>query len=122
MKRSQLKNFDARILAALTAEFKDEGFSFTTGNITYSDTGFKTTLEVSELDSTAKQQAEWDAVCALFNLTPADFGFTFTTNGRTFKATGLSPRRPKFPLSGVCASTGKGFKFRQNVIDTHLAK
>tara|TARA_R110000824_G_C14928461_1_gene648479 strand:- start:131 stop:538 length:408 start_codon:yes stop_codon:yes gene_type:complete len=46
-----------------------------------------------------------------YGLTVEDYGREFTTYAGTYRLTGINPRRRKYPISGTCVRTGKGYKF-----------
>ena len=61
--------------------------------------------------------AEFKRLAPLFGLTADDFGREFKTYNGTFKITGISPRRRKYPISGTCVKTGKSYKFPATVVN-----
>lgn len=62
-------------------------------------------------DAAAKQK--FATSCHYYGLKAEDFGAIFTSQGKRYKLTGVSPSRPKYPISGECLSTGKTYKFTE---------
>jgi len=55
-------------------------------------------------------------------LKPEDMGREFTSRGETFRITGLSLRRRKFPVSAENVRTGKGYKFPAEDVKMRLER
>ena len=60
--------------------------------------------------------ADFVRLAPLYALTPEDFGKEFTTPSGTYRITGINPRRRKYPISGECVRTGKGYKFTESAV------
>ena len=83
--------------------------------------GFNFTVEVGIPlpDGTILEPSRtlFEVLAADFGLSPTDFGREFRANGETFKITGLSPRRPKYPIDAERLSDRSQYKFTaENVV------
>lgn len=58
----------------------------------------------------------------LHGLKPEDLGKVFKSGDKTFKITGLVPRRRKYPIQATCVENGKGYKFGANQVVAALAE
>ena len=84
---------------------KRHGINVKVGVIRYDTTGFRVTLEASEMTEggvDAKAQAEWNAATSYppmaHGLTKDDFGRTFAQGGHVFKIIGWRLRSRKRPV------------------------
>ena len=68
---------------------------------------FKLTLAVK---GETPEVRDFELACHRYGLKSDDLGKTFISRGKTYKITGLTTRRPKFPINVEC-SDGKAFKF-----------
>jgi hypothetical protein len=71
-------------------------------------------LVASSADTTAADDAARrliDVNGRSLGLAGSDYGLVFTSQGKRYRFTGVSPSRPKYPIDGVCESTGRKFKF-----------
>tara|TARA_R110000824_G_scaffold260899_1_gene449507 strand:- start:433 stop:843 length:411 start_codon:yes stop_codon:yes gene_type:complete len=55
--------------------------------------------------------ADFARLAPRYDLTVEDYGREFTTYAGTYRLTGINPRRRKYPISGTCVRSGKGYKF-----------
>ena len=95
---------------ALEQVAADHGLTVKVGGGTY-DPGagtFRPKVEYAVADSAAREFAQWAEV---FGLEADDLGQEFTTHGRTFAVSGVSPRSPKRPILATEVGTDRTFKF-----------
>jgi len=83
--------------------------------------GFNFTIEVGipMSDGTILEpgRALFEVLAGDFGLNASDFGREFRANGEAFRITGLSPRRPKYPIDAERLSDRGQFKFTaENVV------
>jgi hypothetical protein len=65
-------------------------------------------------------KALFGAMAETYGLSPDDLGRTFTVRGETFRITGLSPNRPKYPIDVERLPDRRGFKFPADIVALHL--
>ena len=83
--------------------------------------GFNFTIEVGipQSDGTILEpgRALFEVLAADYGLSPTDFGREFRANDEVFRITGLSPRRPKYPIDAERLSDRNQYKFTaENVV------
>ena len=66
--------------------------------------------------------ADFANKAALVGLQASDYGRTFTSQGKTFKITGINLKAHKFPILGTEIRTGKTFKFHADNVVRYLAR
>ena len=71
--------------------------------------GFADVAEDGEVQS--KEVKEFKMFAATYGLEPTDLYRTFTVRGTEYKITGLSTRKPKYPLLADRVRDGAKFKF-----------
>ena len=97
---------------------KYKGGSFTASNCTY-----RIEVAVKGNDGAVidRDREAFKTHSIIFGLNPNMLDQTFVHGGDTFKITGLSPRKHKFPVLAVKLSNGKGYKFPAHTIKLLLA-
>lgn len=103
-----------RLNVALEQLGKDLGIKLHAGGGTIGSTELVIKVSAAAADPTVaidRAKRELDIYGGMYGLRGADYGVVFTSGGKRFKLTGVAPSRPKFPISGECLSTGKGYKF-----------
>lgn len=99
---------------------EDMGLKLSVGNISYSGKDMTIKLNVA-LESYDAGKEQFERSCYRYGLKPEHYGAEFTSNGKTFRLTGLNPRRPKYPISAVRVGDDKPFKFTKHVLTQVLA-
>ena len=66
-------------------------------------------FEVMSKDGPSPRESAFRAYASSYGLSPDDLGKTFRSNGKTFKITGLEPKKYKRPIVADC--DGKSFVF-----------
>lgn len=128
-----MERFDKPILRSLRPELEKaladicakHGITAKIGSASFTDLEckFQLILELegaSEAKSTAKQ-SDFERYATLYGLEPTDLGKSFMVSGNWYKVTGISPRRPKFPIDGERLD-GRKFKFPALTVITALGK
>jgi len=108
--RATLHALDVDIDAALAAVAAKHGLSFTRAGGRFSATTYTPKISFS-IVSESGIPADFARLAPAYGLTVEDFGREFTTYSGTYRVTGISPRRRKYPISAECVLTGKGYKF-----------
>lgn len=62
------------------------------------------------------EEAQFRQLCQFYDLTPEDYGRTFTYQARQYQLVGLNPTRPKFCVLGRRIPDGKRFAFPRSVL------
>lgn len=103
---------------ALAEVAKKHGFDVKVDKIKYTDTNMDVVVKFNdqEVQGTSFEQAEWNKICMLYNLTPADYGKTFVSNGRHFKIYGFNLRAKTMPVLAR-DENGTPYKFSKSVIE-----
>lgn len=76
---------------------------------------FKLAMREVREDGVKPEQTDFNKVCSLFGLTPADYQKTFQSNGETFTLIALHTKKPKYPVIGKNSAGGQ-FKFPEDVL------
>ena len=105
-----------------------EGLQVKLGNASYTSgdifpIAFKCEVSATNEDGTVetKEARDFKQLAEIYGLSPDDLGREFTTwDGKTFKITGLSRRRRKFPISATM--NGKSYKFPAEQVKQHLQR
>lgn len=63
------------------------------------------------------EEREFGLVSSAFGLKPGDYGARFDYNGSTFRLTGLSTRRPKYPVIATKLADQKRYKLPEGALD-----
>jgi hypothetical protein len=95
--RMACRKIAARAQEALEAVAAEFGLTVTVGGGSYDPTtnSFRPKVEFAAADAA---QREFEQYATLYDLSPDDFGRTFTSQGRTFTVAGVAPRSPKRPI------------------------
>lgn len=114
--KSNLKTMRHDILDALEAVEKKHGVRFSLGNITFSANDFRTRLEcLSTADASGNSvdpdKVKFEKTAYRVGVKKDAYGKTFTSNGKTFRITGVNPRAKKYPIQAVTINRGKRYKF-----------
>ena len=112
--RSTLKQLRPAIESALADVEKNFGIKLKLANCKYTSVDFTFQLKGEVLDTgdgESVAERDWKTYSAEFGLDTVKFGSVFESSGRRFRITGIKITRPKYPVSAVDVSTGKGFKF-----------
>ena len=60
--------------------------------------------------------ADFIRSAAFFNLKPEDYGREFRASRGLYTLCGIKPKNRKYPILGKCVSTGKTYKFTEDVL------
>lgn len=86
--------------------------------------GFNFTIEVGIPlpDGTILEPGRtlFEALAGDYGLSASDFGREFRANGAAFQITGLSPRRPKYPIDAERLADRSQFKFAAENVALYL--
>lgn len=124
--------FDRSGHRALSQAIKDEladlgkryGLTFNVGGGQIGAASLVIKVEATSVDTTAvddKAKRELGMYGRQYGLIADDHGAIFTSNGKRFKLTGINPGAPKYPITGECLSTGRGYKFGAGTARTIIA-
>lgn len=122
--RSGHAQLSTEIVAELEALGAKHGLTFKAsgGAIGATDLTFKIVAATADIFAIEQQaRSKIDVYGRGYGLQGSDYGLVFTSNGKRFKFTGVSPSRPKFPIDGECLSTGKSFKFTRAAVQMIVA-
>lgn len=107
--------------AAVAAIFAAHGLAKPKVKTTYGDY-LKIALESSPVvkgdngvNMASPEALNWKRYHAVYDLPENGLGAKFTSQGKEFVVTGLTPSRPKYPVNAVCVTDGKSYKFGTNV-------
>lgn len=92
-------------------------FEFRGGKFTNKSADLKLSLTLINEDGIAETEevSNWKNLCTRWGFEVDDLGKEFTLQGKTYKITGLKPRRHRYPISADRLD-GKGFKFPAYVV------
>ncbi len=113
--RSICKNLRADVNEELKALGEKYGLTIHAGRASYDDNcvTFKLALSLVGFD---KDEDNFMQLCALYSLTPNDYGRMFRSQGGAFRLIGINSRSPKFCFLGERAD-GKRFKFTNKILE-----
>jgi hypothetical protein len=98
------------IEAAVAAVLAKHGLSAGRVSTRYGES-YKVSIEATAIGAPAPEASDWMRYATGFGL-PADaLGGTFTSNGRTFRITGLNLRARRMPVLACEVRSGKAYKF-----------
>ena len=121
---SKLKQIRTSMINALSNVEEEHNMQFDIGNISYTNTTFKVTLQaaIAEEGQVANlAKTEWDRYCSQYGFTKNDYGEPFETDsGKHCTISGIKPRSTKYPILGKCEEDGKEYKFPAKVIRRYL--
>jgi hypothetical protein len=114
--RQTLKDLRPEIEAALAAVGEKWGVTLTAGNGKYGlDGGVSGSLQLNitgtSVDGKSGKQVEFEQYSWMYDLAPEAFGQTFTSQGATFRVSGLKMQGQRFTITADKVTTGKGYKF-----------
>lgn len=109
-------------IAAIQAFAEEHGLTARYAGGKYDPTAGKVTLKIEvALTSIDGAKVEWDRYCSLYQLTPDDYGRTFTYRNVTYTLKGFRPRAPKRPIS-ASDSDGRTFSFPDELVRLALQR
>jgi len=105
----------ASLQEALKGVSEQHGVAFDVGNMSYDENGFRTRLDCrvipKEGDLPVMAQ-DFLNLAEMYGLHPSHLGRVFSTrDGRSFKVSGLQPRKKKYKVTAECTKTGKPYGF-----------
>jgi hypothetical protein len=112
--RSDVRTLHDDIVDALSVVAKKHDIVINYKGASFTSDKINVKLEVCAIkDGKAFDQSREDftRLASLYSLIPDMLDTTFVHLGKTFKITGLSPRKPKFPVLVIDVTTGKKYKF-----------
>lgn len=119
------KAIRAEVAAALTAIAEKHGLKCDLGKTTFTPEGgtirIGAEFAVATIGGVDRDRVLFDRDCRMVGLEPGDFGKVFTTPTGTFKVTGVSLNRPKYPIDGVSVPDGRRMKFPA-IVAAHIRK
>ena len=110
MTRADVRTISEAAKLALQGVADQFGLTLTVPGGRFSDEAFDGRYSMA-LQGEDGVPADFTRNCGRFGLKPEHFGATFTSNGKTFKISGINTRCPKYPVSAKRVPDGKGFKF-----------
>lgn len=119
LNKNNLKSIETEIKQAIAEIESKYGIQARFVGGRYTDKLATMKLEVSVLDESGKA---FDKYAEQYNQYKGLYGFTqslgdmFTSNGRTYKLTGLNRRNSKYPVLGELVGTGAKYKFPTTVL------
>jgi hypothetical protein len=125
--RPFLKEFTKEAEKALVAVAEQFGISASYKSGSFARDGANATLKFeivapdAETGETLSREAqEFKSLGHVFGFEPDDLGREFTVRRTVYKISGLKSSRPKYPISVVRVSDGKGFKFPEGTVKSAL--
>lgn len=124
--RKFLRTFNADAIAALEAVAKRHGVSIAQKAGSFARDGSNATIkfEIATVGNDGQVQTKdaqaFKRDAALFGIDPEALGTTFTVRGTEYRITGLSTRRPKYPISAERVKDGRAFKFPAEVVSSKV--
>jgi hypothetical protein len=114
--KATAKNIQKDMIAALATVAKNYGVEFVPNGGRIINSGelllkVKVKLAKSNPEQAKSEKAEWDYYCALYGLTPGDYGKVVSLNGDFVKLIGFRPPRRKYPVLGVKLANNKQFLY-----------
>lgn len=119
--RDACKTIRAGMDPALTGAAEAMGLSATMGAMRYNPADGTVSVKVEFALPDAEQRA-FASSCALFGMTPDQYGAVFTSQGRQFKVVGFNLRSPKYPIATVALDDGRTYKHTRDAIRTLVAQ
>ena len=116
MDKAQARLLREEIQKALDNVGATHGFSFSLGNITFTDTDFSVKLrgiDQNAANGATALQLDWDKNKHKYPLlADVNIGTKFRSDkGDTYEVVGLKPRNRKYPVIAVHLGNGKQYKF-----------
>ncbi len=125
MDRIRAQRIRHRVLEALqeVGEAEDVSFSLGRGTFTRGYVSMKMTAADVLTDGTVldPERVAFTTYAANYNLDPLDLDKEFTWNGRTYRITGLSQRRSRYPI-GVEREDGRKIKMSAQLVVDSLVR
>ena len=120
--KEELRLYRFEIEQALKEVADKHNVNIHAGNITYTDSSFKLTLEVNKKEVAGKpfEQAQFEKYCLMFGFKPEDYGKQFVSNGKMFTITGFNLKAHKMPVLAKSID-GKGYKFPESTVKRLIA-
>ena len=117
--RAKVKTIRTEIDKALAAVAAKHGVEFSLGTIRFSDTDLRGTLKCVSADKDAgRKMFERDAFRV--GVKKDAYGKTFTSNGKTFRITGINTRAKKYPICAETVNRGDKYKFPVRSLPSNL--
>jgi len=124
--RSECKRLDEAIQKELDKLENRFGVKLTRRNGSFGPSSYTFKIEAAVVSENgevmSKMAQDFNHYAISFGLKPTDLFATFTSQGRTFKITGMKPQSYKFPIIAMDIDTEKSFKFGEAEIKRHLEK
>jgi hypothetical protein len=118
--RAQAKTIGEEIREKVTLVAEKHCLAVDYRGVTYDSTMVRPRFELKVMGA---DREEFGAYAHAYGLEPSDFGAEFTTGtGRTYRITGIAPRRRKYPISAEEVKTGKGYKFPALTVSRALGR
>jgi hypothetical protein len=108
----------------VTTKYADQGVTFNYSG-SYGYNSVKITLDLGLNDPDTGESADethFKAFAARYNLKPEWYGQIFKHQGASFKITGISTRRPRFPVTGIRVKDGAGMKFPADFVISGMTR
>lgn len=118
--RQTAKAIGAEVKEALEQVAAKHGMVLEYKGVTYDPTGM--IRPRVELKTASADKSEFSMWATSYGLEPKDFGAEFSSNGRLFRISGISPRSPKRPILCEEVATGRTFKFTPAGVTRALGK
>ena len=126
MDRAEAKRIASAIDKALEPVALAHGLQIVVKGGRFSTTTCTAKVECSELDrdgvAQTGQRIDFLAVCDAYGLKSEHLDAAFQVRGETYRITGLSPNRRRYPVSAVRVRDGKAYKFAADTVVHALAE
>jgi len=113
------KMLRAEVASALSAIAEKHGLKCNLGRATFTPEGgivrVAAEFAVGSIGGVDRDRALFERDCRLVGLEPEDIGKVFQMRTGTFKVTGVSINRPRYPINGVSVPEGRMLKFPASV-------
>ncbi len=119
-------HLQAQMLAACREVAEAHGLVVEDGGVQEMDLryafSFNVRVGIPEADGSLFEpgKALFGIMAETYGLSPDDLGRTFTVRGETFRITGLSPNRPKYPIDVERLPDRRPYKFPVDIVVVHL--
>jgi len=118
--RPTAQQLNRDILAAIETLLQEKGLSVEMTNASFSDfeCNFSCKVRAPLPDGKTPEQAAFEEEAMIFGLSDGDYRKVFRSHGKSYLLCGIKPNNRKYPIIGLCPTTGKRFKFEFEVLDS----
>lgn len=104
---------------ALAAALEPFGLSVKVSGGTFAEGKFTPKVTISVAGG---EQVEFARLASLVHLEADDYERVFTSNGRSFRISGINLKARTYPVNAVCVEDGKNYKFSASKVRVALGR